>query len=227
MTPGISVVIPVFNGADYLAECIASVLAQTVPAQAIIIVDDGSVDDTPRIAKSFGEKVHYIRQNNRGLANARNTGHGAVRGEFLAFLDCDDLWVPQKLEWQLAACRGAGEGTICFGQVLQFASPELTETERAQLRFEAGPRPGWLASTLLLRNDDFARSGAFDESLRVGEFIEWFGRARAHGLTPLMLPDLVAKRRIHRNNLGRRDRDRRGDYSKALKKVLDRRRLQS
>jgi glycosyltransferase involved in cell wall biosynthesis len=102
-SPTISVVIPTFNRGPWLAETVASVLAQTLPPLEVLIVDDGSTDDTPGVCAHFPRPVRYIRQENAGVAAARNRGSAEARGEWLAFLDSDDLWTPDKLEVQLAA----------------------------------------------------------------------------------------------------------------------------
>ncbi len=98
----VSAVIPAYNQGKYLAAAIRSVLAQTRPAGEIIVVDDGSTDSTPDVARAFGDAIRYIRQENQGLAGARNTGIQAATGEFLGLLDSDDEWRPQYLETVLA-----------------------------------------------------------------------------------------------------------------------------
>ncbi len=225
MTLDISVVIPVFNGATYLTECVQSVLGQTLPADEIIIVDDGSVDDTPDVVRSLGATVRYIRQDHRGLSSARNVGQEAVRTSHLAFLDCDDLWAPAKLESQMAALTAEKKPSMCFGYITQFVSPDLPDEEAARLKCDPDPMVGYSGSTILIRNDVFARVGSFDELLEVGEFAEWFARAEDAGVQKILVDEVVAMRRLHRNNVGRRGQSIRSDYSKALKKVLDRRRL--
>jgi len=105
----ISVIIPTYNAERYLPDAIDSVLAQTCPAGEIIVVDDGSSDGTPRVAERYGSRVRWLPQENQGSGAARNRGIEASRGELLAFLDADDLWVRDKLTWQveaLASSRG-------------------------------------------------------------------------------------------------------------------------
>src|SRR6185503_15656269 len=99
----VSVVVPTHNGERYIAEAIDSILAQTVPPAEIIVVDDGSIDEGPRIARSYDAPVSVLHQANAGAAAARNTGIAAATQPYLAFLDHDDLWTPRKLELQLAA----------------------------------------------------------------------------------------------------------------------------
>ena len=99
--PMVTVIIPVYNGEEYLAEDIESVLGQTYHPLEIIVVDDGSTDDTATVASRFKELVRYIYQPNSGPAAARNRGLKMARGEVIGFVDADDLWVENKLDLQL------------------------------------------------------------------------------------------------------------------------------
>ena len=101
MHSSVSVVIPAFNVAPWLRQTVNSVLAQTHQPAEVIIVDDGSSDETPEVAKSFGSSVTYIRQANAGVGAARNTGFRHSSGNYIAFVDADDLWLPDKLERQI------------------------------------------------------------------------------------------------------------------------------
>ncbi len=101
----VSVIIPSYNSAGIIPEAIESVLAQSVPVDEIIVVDDGSEDDTAAACRRFGDRVRYARQQNAGASCARNTGISMARGDWLAFLDADDIWEPTKLEVQLAALQ--------------------------------------------------------------------------------------------------------------------------
>ena len=107
-TPAVSVIIPTYNRGRWLPATVASVLAQTLPSLEILIVDDGSTDDTAAVCAEFSYPVRYIRQDNAGVGAARNRGAAEARGEWLAFLDSDDLWTPDKLEVQLAALAATG-----------------------------------------------------------------------------------------------------------------------
>jgi glycosyltransferase involved in cell wall biosynthesis len=113
-SPSISVVIPCYNGAKYLRETLASVLAQTHPILEVIVVDDGSTDDSAAIAESVGPPVRVIRQPNQGESVARNRGIDEARGDWVAFLDADDLWKPEKIAKQVAALTPE-VGASCTG----------------------------------------------------------------------------------------------------------------
>src|SRR5581483_8159413 len=95
--PTISVIIPCFNHAAYLAKAIQSALVQTLPADEIIVVDDGSTDDTAKVTASSGTRIRYVYQSNAGLSAARNTGIKLATGKYIGFLDADDLWHPDFL----------------------------------------------------------------------------------------------------------------------------------
>ena len=103
----VSVIIPTYNYGRYLGEAIDSALGQTLPPLEVIVVDDGSTDDTPQVLASYGDRIRVVRQKNSGVAVARNSGIAAARGDYVAFLDADDVWLPRKLELQLALFDGA------------------------------------------------------------------------------------------------------------------------
>lgn len=108
MSPtSISVVIPAYNAARFLRSAIDSALSQTAPPEEVIVVDDGSIDETFEIAASYGAQVRAIRQPNRGEGGARNRGIEEARSDWIAFLDADDVWCPQKLQRQMAFCQSA------------------------------------------------------------------------------------------------------------------------
>ena len=109
----VSVMIPTYNRARLLLEAVVSALAQTSPVHEIVIVDDGSTDDTAKVVSSMPPPVRYIYQRNSGLSAARNRGANAATGEYLAFLDSDDLWEPGKLEIQLAVLQSCKTTRWC------------------------------------------------------------------------------------------------------------------
>ncbi|MGX2039602.1 glycosyltransferase family 2 protein [Methylocaldum sp. MU1018] len=129
MKPLFSVVIPAFNRAREIPGCLDSVLAQRRQDFEIIVVDDGSIDDTARVVKSYGNRVRLIRQENRGPGAARNTGIRAANGEYVAFLDSDDLWFPHTLENYAEVIRNYGRPSFIIGSFIRFTGdmPALTD----------------------------------------------------------------------------------------------------
>jgi glycosyltransferase involved in cell wall biosynthesis len=219
----ISVIIPAYNAERYLPEAIDSVLAQTCPAGEIIVVDDGSSDGTPRLAERYGGRVRWLSQKNQGSGAARNRGIVAARGELLAFLDADDVWVRHKLAWQVEALAAVPWPDIVFGMVQQFVSPEIPEEKQRKLSCSPEPMAGRVAGAMLARREAFERVGGFDTTLKAGEFIEWYMRVTDLGLRSVLLPRVVLQRRLHETNMGIQQRDSRQDYVRIVKAALDRR----
>ena len=215
----VSVVIPAFNSERFLADAIASVQNQTYTITEIIVVDDGSTDRTFEIANGI-PGVRVFQQANGGISAARNTGIQHCQGKLLAFLDSDDLWVPEKLERQISAAKDFSRVDMITGRVSQFYDKSHPSTNEPLPEFNDAA----VAGTLLIPLAVFQRVGGFNPKLSVAEFIDWHSRAMAAGLQTTQLDQVVLKRRIHDSNTGIRLRDTRQDYLKALKSHLDRKR---
>lgn len=213
----LSVIIPVHNGERYLEEAIRSALAQTLPPTELIVVDDGSTDGSAAIARSFGAPVHVLTHANRGAAGARNAGAACATGDLLAFLDADDLWLPDKLARQVQALREDPSCEAILGGVENFISPELDAAQSQTLSRTSVTTGVHHIGALLIRREAFWRVGDFDLRWRHGEFIEWWGRALRLHLRYNILPDLVLRRRLHANNLTRREPAGRQDYLAMLR----------
>src|SRR5262249_16695009 len=110
----VSIIIPPYNSARYLCDAIDSVLAQTFTDFEVLVIDDGSTDETESLMSRYGPPIRYIRQENRGVARARNRGIEESRGGYVAFLDADDTWFPHKLERQIEALKLRGEYRFCY-----------------------------------------------------------------------------------------------------------------
>jgi glycosyltransferase involved in cell wall biosynthesis len=199
----ISVAIAAYNAEAYLGEAIASVLGQTRVPDEVIVVDDGSTDRTPDILRGFGARILHLSQANRGQAVAINHALVHATGDALAFCDADDVWMPQKLEWQEALLAGTDGIEAVFGQIRQFVSPEVPEADRARLMPPQEFVRGEAKQAMLVRKDAFARIGPFDETLPATFFIEWLGRAKRLGLKTGYVAETVAGRRLHPGNGGR------------------------
>jgi glycosyltransferase involved in cell wall biosynthesis len=224
--PLISCIVPVFNGELYVGEALDSVLGQTYRPLEVIVVDDGSTDGTARIVAGYGERVSYLAQSNAGHAAARNRGIHAARGDFVAFLDADDLWHPEKLTRQLDCLLAQPLPDLCFTHLRNFWMPRLgKERDRFNGSRYARPFPGFSTVTLLARSTVFERIGPFNPSLRHGDDTEWFLRAADRGIRREMLAEVLVYRRIHQTNRSRSlAAESRDEYLHILKDRLDGRR---
>lgn len=218
--PLVSVIIPVYNGERYLAQAIESVFDQTYSPVEIIIVDDGSTDGSARVAQAYGPRVRWVRRAYCNTASARNEGVQLAIGEYLAFLDQDDVWLPGKLSLQMAEFEALPQIEAVFGQVEQFRdSPNNPAGEVVFVQMQ-----GYAPSVMLIKKIAFLRIGPFDANLQIGEWVDWYARASDQKLNALPLPHLVTRRRIHTQNKGVRQRAARVEYARVLKASLDRRR---
>ena len=168
----ISVIIPSYNQGNYLGETLYSVLDQTYPHFEAIVVDDGSTDDTAEIVRSFEDaRIHYIYQENRGLSSARNTGIHHSQGEFLTYLDSDDLFLPEKLEILVAAMRARPELGLVAGKAIPIDGQGHRIGKIFSTPLTADPTQLLLSNPLhvgsvLMRRDWQNKAGFFDENLR-------------------------------------------------------------
>jgi len=180
----ISTIIPTYNSAKTLGRAIESVLQQTLPTYEIIIIDDGSVDETPEVINRFQDKIKYIKQINSGVSAARNTGIKASSGDWIAFLDADDEWLPNKLELQLKALKQQPKLMWCAGEVKRIGennSPKFTIFKRAKRQINRKQKQSihffnaclkediFQTSSFLISRQIFSAVGTFDSSLRVSE----------------------------------------------------------
>jgi len=219
----ISVVIPVFNAAPYIAQAIDSVLSQTLPPDQILVVDDGSTDATPEIVQRYQPRVQYLRQANQGPGAARNLGLRESKGDLLAFLDSDDLWLSDKLRLQKAALDADASLDLVFCHMSQFREDA---PEQAVVIAGRSVQPSPLVSCLLARRTAFDRVGPLRTDLKA-EFVEWYLRACEAELRMRTLDDLLVKRRLHSTNFSLVNQDVRREYVHLLKASLDRRRAKS
>lgn len=194
-------IIAVRNGANYLAEAIESCLAQTLKLHEIIVVDDGSTDTTVEIARGFGEPVRVIQQEWRGVGAALNNGIDHASSKFIAFLDHDDLWLPEKTALQYTRMREEPKLETVFAHTEQFISPELLETLRGKIRVPKRSQPGIMLSGMLIRKAAFERLGLFDYGNRNAvAFGPWYARALHLSLRSETLIETLVRRRIHDSN---------------------------
>lgn len=223
----ISVILPVYNMEKYLSAAICSALEQTYTPVEVIVVDDGSNDRSASAAKKHLPEIVYSYQENQGLGAARNHGLSLAQGEYLAFLDADDVWPKTRLENQMIGFdRDQGLEAV-FGLADEFYSPELKEEERKKIRSPLRKQPAYMSTGMLIKREVFLRIGHFKAGLRVGNDLEWYLRAQEYGLKSKMIPECVLRRRLHKKNLGILQQDHAKDRVRLLKTALDRRRSRS
>lgn len=190
----VAVVIPVRDGAAFLGAALDSVLGQTHPPTEIVVVDDGSTDESARVAEAFaGVRVH--RQPPTGQSVARNVGVALTSAPHVAFLDADDLMPPDRLAVQSATLDDLATAAGCIGQVVTFTADDPTGHGEAE--------PGPLMGALMVRRTCFDRVGGFDPALRAGEYPDWLLRVRDAGLEVVSCDEVVLWRRAHGTNLTR------------------------
>ena len=209
VVPRVSVVIPTYNYARYVPEAIDSVLAQSFEELEVIVVDDGSTDQTAEILRAFGGQLHDIRQEHRGLSAARNTGIRAARGQYVAFLDSDDLWLPDKVSLQVARLDAKPEVGLVYGETLFFddSSPATLTLHSHFAPHPSGRILSWLvrgnvipSPTPMVRRELFERVGLFDEMLSACEDWDmWIRIARVCEIA--YVHRVLAKKRQHQENM--------------------------
>ena len=190
----VSVIIPTYNGAEFIAQTVESVLAQTLPDLELIVVNDGSTDATDQVLRQFGDKLHVVSGPRKGIPAARNIGLSAARGRCICFLDHDDLWLPQKVARQFELFEKDSDVGFCFTDYETFGDPapydkgfeENGDKVRRLPREEIGPRafkilsesllvdmvngalPCW-TSTIMMRRSVVDLVGPFDEKLIIND----------------------------------------------------------
>jgi glycosyltransferase involved in cell wall biosynthesis len=198
-TERVSVLIPTFNAAAYLAESLESVLLQDWPSIEIIVCDDGSTDDSVVVAQRAGRGIRVeLAAHRRGLAATRNRAIGLASGEMLLHLDADDILQPGAIT---TLARHLSPGCdVVVGRLTSFISPELSREVAARFTLPAEPQGGHLPGTTLVRKSVFETYGLLDESYTIGADLAWFVKAQNSGAVIRRIDDIVLRRRIHGNN---------------------------
>jgi glycosyltransferase involved in cell wall biosynthesis len=206
--PRVSVIIPAYNAAAYVAQAAESALAQTFAELEVIVVDDGSSDHTGEILAIYGDRIQYIRQDNRGPSAARNVAIAHARGEYLAFLDADDLWLPQKLERQVPLLDAQPDVALAYSlaTIVDGDGRERQMGGRPQLVGQGQPQPTWMIAELIpgnciplltavARRREVESAGMFDE--RIAHSEDWDLWFRLSRLGPaVFLQEALAQYRV-------------------------------
>jgi glycosyltransferase involved in cell wall biosynthesis len=206
-TPTVSVVIPAYNAEAFIAESVQSVLDQTVQDFEVIVVDDGSKDGTRGALAAFGDRIRVHRQPNGGVARARNTGVGLARGAWIAFLDADDVWLPHKLERQLAAGSSPMSFTdrwnIGVLNGLPEKQSECTPMRGGDLFVPLLLESNFITSTsVMIRRALFEQLGGFYTGLNGTEDWDlWIRVAEKHPIT--FIDEPLVRYRLHAGGISR------------------------
>lgn len=227
----ISVVIPTYQCSQYIRQAINSVLAQTYPTRLleIIVVDDGSTDNTAELLRPYGDQIRYAYQTNRGEAAARNVGIRSSHGEFVAFLDADDYWLPDRLS-VMTKMLGEDIDRMVTTDFLLDVAGSVADTPYYQqngLRWVFNLEPSeqmkvavekcfLLTSLMMVPRDVFQRLGMFDESLRFGEDWDMWLRCLAANQRTVFVPEPYAVYRSLRQGSITATMD---GYTKAIDRV--------
>ena len=227
MISSLSVIIPSYNRAIWLPRALLSVQKQTLPANEIIVVDDGSTDGTETLIKSDYPDIVYLRQENKGVSTARNHGIEKATGEWLAFLDSDDEWLPNKLEIQKDALEAVPDIKICHTEEIWIRNEKRVNPMKKHAK-----TGGWIfqhclplcamsPSSILIHRSVFETVGNFDESLPACEDYDLWLRITHRYPVAFVEQPLIIKNGGHDDQLSRRywgmDRFR----IQSLRKILD------
>jgi glycosyltransferase involved in cell wall biosynthesis len=193
----VSVVIPAYNAARYLAEAIESVLAQTYDPIEVIVVDDGSTDATAEVARRYPARL--IEGSHGGRSVARNRGIDAAAGAFVAFCDADDVCVPNRIEAQVAYLDAHPEASIVSCLIETFVDPGMPRPAWLS-DWRADTRPGWGTSALLARRSLLDRIGGFDPAYDLGEDSDLVFRAGEMGAPLEFVDEVLVRYRAHDAN---------------------------
>lgn len=230
MKPTLSIIIPIYNGAKFLSQAVHSIQQQEeLPKNTEIwLIDDGSTDDTAAIAQQFS--VNYYYQPQQGPASARNQGILITQGEFIAFLDVDDLWSPNKLKTHLAVLLAQPEISIVKGLIQEMhlnQSSDLRGNQENDIDFEFKGKPyeSFHLGATTFRRSIFEQVGLLDETFWYGEDVEWFVRAKDKGVTSVVVPQISLYYRRHLNSLTMQCKQQPLGLTKALHKLLTQRQL--
>lgn len=221
MNPLVSVIIPVYNGDCYLAEAIDSVLAQTYQSIELIVVDDGSTDRTAAIAQSY-RNVRYIFQANQGNGIAKNTGILAANGEFIAFLDADDLWQSHKLSAQVNHLLNYPDIDYVLCQMHTFLGAGIDWPNWVKKDQIESDVPAYIPSALTIRKRAIEKIGNFNPTYKYSNDADWFFRAQDAGILNFVIPQVLLSRRIHDTNLSHQTQSMNSELLQIVKSSVSR-----
>jgi glycosyltransferase involved in cell wall biosynthesis len=195
--PAVSAIVPVYNAGRYLGEALDSILGQDYEPLEVVVVDDGSTDDSAAIAAE--RPVRLIRRPHTGIAPTRNAGLAAAAGDVIAFLDADDLWLPGSLAARVDYLMAHPEVDYLLTYMEIFGDSELRTPSWLPADWASRPQPGML-STFIARASVVHAVGPFDERFEIGEDGEWLARLKDRGARGEMLETVCSRYRRHHSN---------------------------
>ncbi|MBY0278223.1 glycosyltransferase family 2 protein [Candidatus Binatia bacterium] len=193
----VSALVPVWNGAEFLAEAIESILVQEPRVAEVVVVDDGSTDGSGDLARSFGSRVRCVRRAHEGLAATRNAAVREARSDLVAFLDADDLWPRGRLALLLDALARNPDCGIVQGRLQRMVRDALTS--QWVLVNESWRAPN--VATALIRRSAFALVGPFDDKVAGADDVDWLLRAKEHGVREAQVDAVTLLYRRHGGNM--------------------------
>lgn len=196
----ISVLIPAYNAEPYIAQSIDSVLAQTFQPAEIVVFDDGSSDGTYARSKAFGSRIRLLGPERRRIIEARNYLLDQAKHSWIAFQDADDLWMPDKLEKQVAWLQAHPEQEGCLGLAKQFLEPGCTFPPSYRKAILEEPSAQFFIPNLLVHRRVFDCVGRFEGPDESGTDLDWFVRAHDAGFSFGVVPEVLYRRRWHNTN---------------------------
>jgi glycosyltransferase involved in cell wall biosynthesis len=221
--PLISVILPAYNGARYLSDTIGSVLAQTYRPLEVIVVDDGSKDDSAEIAGSF-DHVRVLIQENQGVPFARNAGIAAANGDYLCFIDQDDTWLPEKVQKQLESFTAQQGIRYCLTRQVFYLSEGEALPDWCPPDWLDKPVAGFSPSTLMIERSLMEEMGPFDTSLLTGSDTEFFFHLKDKQIPFHQLEEVLVRKRVHGNNQSATRDQLRRDILETVRRSIQRQR---
>lgn len=231
--PLVSVIIPTFNRSHFLKEAIDSVLKQDFKDFELIVVDDGSTDDTEKILRSYANSLIFLSQENKGVSAARNSGIRISSGTFISFLDSDDLWLPQKLSIQVEFFTQNPSALICQTNEIWLRKGIRVNPRKVHKKYSGEIFEHCLSicrvspSAVMMKKNLFCEVGLFDEELPACEDYDLWLRVASHYPIYLIDKPLIIKRGGHPDQLSRKFEGLDRFRIKALVKILESNHLDS
>ncbi len=219
----VSVIIPVYNGEKFVLDALQTIYDQKYKPLEIIIVDDGSTDKTAEKVPTTDKNIKYIYQENAGPSSARNKGLTMAKGEFVVFLDIDDLWMKDRLKKYVSFLLEHSEIDVVMGQIQCFC---LSDNKEGKYEKYLEPFVSFNIGAALFRKSVFKKVGIFDEKLRFGEDTDWFMRAREKNIGIKVFQEISLLHRFHESNMTKGKNMKELNVFKVLKMSIHRRKKQ-